>query len=216
MGVYSTWESEFGIHHGTLQRCSWALHDNPSAVPRRAAGIELKVTSPEGGVRWLVDENRNKYGYEYDECLEAEWGVYGHRCWEGCAEFFEEFGWELCPEGQGFELGTGMDTEDDGEGEVTLCGGRPPSPVPEEDEEVVSEVDFGMLDRLADIVFGVRELREEEKAAEELVPVEKADEKGEKKVGDKGKEKELPMWMRDPFYVSNESWADMAEEDDEW
>lgn len=39
---------------------------------------------------------------------------------------------------------------------------------------------------------------------------------GEGTLDEKGGEKELPMWMRDPWHVSNMSWADMADEEEEW
>jgi hypothetical protein len=211
MGVYSNWESESGYYHGRLQRCGWTLCDDPADAPACAAGIELKVTSPEGEGRWLVDENQ--YGYEYDSEAAEEWGKYGHRCGgERCAEFFEEFGWELFPEGQDSGLGLSLETEN-GEREVQVYnGGQPLTPIPEEgDEEMlgVGEVDEGLLDRLADALFGECE-PQGERAVEESASLERRVE--EKKRA----ERESRMWERDPFYVSNMSWADMAEEDEEW
>ncbi|KAG7293663.1 hypothetical protein NEMBOFW57_003718 [Staphylotrichum longicolle] len=39
---------------------------------------------------------------------------------------------------------------------------------------------------------------------------------GEGTLEERREEKELPMWMRDPWHVSNMSWADMADEEEEW
>ncbi|KAK4129815.1 hypothetical protein N657DRAFT_687069 [Parathielavia appendiculata] len=224
MGVRNVWESESGMYHGALQQCQWGWYDDHADAPACFAGIELKVTTPEGEERWLDEPSEYQPGYGY-LCLYEE-GNYAHSCGgERCTEFFDGFSWELFPRNQDFGLELELELEkewrqNDTEGEVKEFGRRLLDAVPEEDEDL-SEVemeDLGTLDRLADAV-----LRKCASRAKNAVDGEHASEKAEEKVGENEEKagengaKELPMWMRDPFYVSKgTSWADLAEEDEEW
>jgi hypothetical protein len=228
MGLLTEWEIETGASHGLLQRCRWVGHkaENRDWIVPAAAGVELTVTTPEGEVYWLDDLVE-----EYEE-LEA--GLmqreYGHRCGEGCVGFFEEFGWELFPEAQdtGAKLVAALDedlvVDERGEGEEEDTDGEEGNRFPwtrletivEGDEDAVdggededmSEVEFdmGFLDRLSDAVL-VESSRLKENAVE-------AGRKGLEEKG--GEKKELPLWMRDPTYVSGMRWSDMDDEDEDY
>lgn len=241
MGLHMAWTAETGACHGQLQHCAWGGYvDRDQVAP--SAGPELKLTTAEGEEYWLDDcfqrhEEHNDEGQQQDYVRE-----YDHTCTFECADFFERFGWGLFPEGQdtttkiegGLQRGPFIDAQmaqydaenngdleqgEDGqfmEAKVGLFSRRLLETVPEEDEDAVSEiselqeVDHDMLDRFADVVFGECELR---KAKAAVANEEVREEAQPAKTN--GGVKELPRWMQDHTYVSNERWADMVEEDEE-
>jgi hypothetical protein len=235
MGLLHEWEVETGVSEGTLQHCGWVGYtaEHRDWLVPGTGGVELTVTTPEGEVYWL-DDVVEEYEEEEEGLVQRE---YGHRCGEGCVEFFEAFGWELFPEaqdkgaklvaaldvdvrdekGEG-ELEVGQEEEDtDGEGKEMFPWTKLETIVEEdEDEDAVdksedddmSEVEFdmGFLDRLSDAVL-VESSRLKENAMEA----------GRKGPEEKGEEKkELPLWMRDPTYVSGMRWSDMDDEDEDY
>ncbi|KAK4152703.1 hypothetical protein C8A00DRAFT_34619 [Chaetomidium leptoderma] len=230
MGVRRVWQAESGVAHGLLQRCEWVCRQT-KPVPAVAVGDgggggegvpELKVTTVEGEEFWLEEEDGSFSSSRQGD----DEGVYGHWCGEGCVGFYARFGWDLFPEAQDvypvalppLDEG-GKELEQDEQVEkywwIRL------ETILEEDEDEVSEVgdvdevvDESLLDRLADAVLEEAEMTGaftvvmgQNRMALERTYVDERKEAAEK---------ELPMWMKDPTYVSNMSWADMVDEDEEY
>lgn len=103
LGLYQTWEAASGVLHGQLSRCTWGGYTNPDRVPPPPAGTpELVLTTAEGEDLWLDDcFVQYEPGSDVFDFRQVE---YGHACSEVCIEFFKEFGWNLCPDWQLWQL----------------------------------------------------------------------------------------------------------------
>ncbi|KAK4249023.1 hypothetical protein C7999DRAFT_30554 [Corynascus novoguineensis] len=99
LGLYETWEAASGVLHGQLSRCTWGGYTNSDHVPPPPVGTpELVLTTAEGEDLWLDDcFLQYEPGSDVFDFRQVE---YGHVCAEVCIEFFEEFGWDLCPDWQ--------------------------------------------------------------------------------------------------------------------
>jgi hypothetical protein len=236
MALHHIDEIHSGISHNLLPRCAWGGYADRSSAPF-SSGPELKLTTPVGN-EWWLDDGCEEYGYEYVYEEQVE-GGYGHECGEGCGKFYHccedghDQDQDRVQDGGGFWMDRRLGEEgphrletileqDEGadgveEGPVRSPWGLETIIEEDEEDEEIEPVDGDLRDRLAEVVLAECDLHRENAVSgaagsqgENAVPEEST--QGEEKTG----EKELPLWMRDPWHVSNMSWADMAEEEEEW
>ncbi|KAK4143994.1 uncharacterized protein C8A04DRAFT_28340 [Dichotomopilus funicola] len=106
MGLFREWEIESESQHNQLQKCRFGGFSDPDRVPPPPVMPEhvgwqvpeLILTTDEGENFWL-DDCHSRYEPGSDE-FQFEGKPFGHICNENCADFFEEFGWDLLPSKQ--------------------------------------------------------------------------------------------------------------------
>ena len=92
----------------------------------------------------------------------------------------------------------------------------------DDNESVIEPMDEDLLDRLATAVLQECDLRKINAVVGAAAQQQQQEENNKKadeqsKALPEKKEKELPRWMQDPFYVSHgKSWAELVEEDEEY
>lgn len=114
LDLYTARDARTGRLHGLLCRCTWSTHASREEVAKvvkakrkegkevpvlaRPAGIEIVVTTPEGEVWWL-GEDETVYD-EGEDLFDSRRREYGHRCEDDwCEAYFNYFGWWQYPEG---------------------------------------------------------------------------------------------------------------------
>ena len=238
LAVQKERDAELGAY-GTLSHCSWGGHLSAEQAPV-SLGPELKLTTDEGDEYWLDDSTQ---AYQYEYAYEPEYqDTYGHVCDARCGHYYynqyeyaieddeeegcgQEFvvqeqqghGQEHVEQGS-YELGTiEEDDEEEGceQGRVVQKqqGSSELGTIEEEDEEEVeSDIDdmTDLLDRLEAALHD-----EVENAAHEQAPVVEKTTQLEVPAPNTDVANELPLWVRDPTYVSNKSWADIMDDEDE-
>lgn len=118
MGLFREWEIESESHHNVLQKCRFGGYSDPERVtppPVMPEYIgwqvpELILTTEEGEDFWLTDCH-SRYEPGSDE-FQFEGVPFGHKCNEDCADYYDEFGWDLLPKDQLNQLENKLDEED--------------------------------------------------------------------------------------------------------
>jgi hypothetical protein len=204
-------DAELGAY-GTLSHCSWGGHLSAEQAPV-SLGPELKLTTDEGDEYWLDDSTQ---AYQYEYAYEPEYqDTYGHVCDARCGHYYyNQYEYAIEDdeeEGCGQEL---VVQEQQGHGQEHVeQGSYELGTIEEEDEEEVeSDIDdmTDLLDRLEAALHD-----EVDSGAHEQAPVVEKTNQLEVPVLNTAVANELPLWIRDPTYVSNKSWADIMDDEDE-
>jgi hypothetical protein len=241
MGVRSVWEAESGVCHGLLMRCTWGGFEDRDRVPLPAAGVELRLTTPEGDELWL-DDCLTTYAPGSDD-FDFEGVEYGHRCGESCVQYLERYGWEDFRPGntQWVEEEDLNQVEQDDEAfdelegpeymdqQVAKYSQNLLAAIPEEDEEyekravleTIAEEDEDE-DEGDESVIGLVSMGMLDRIAAAVheggaVLREIAAEMDRNRAQSETvvQPREEPLWMRDPTYVSGMRWSDMIDEEDD-